>query len=95
MDGPDPLRSNSVPFIIDEFTRHDYEIVCEQPEQCQVLRLTLDQCIPVDGPRKLVIEFSQVVPHQTFMYRAVAADHPLEANTFKFYQLEVVLAPKG
>jgi Peptidase family M23 len=67
MDGPDPLRSNSVPFIIDEFTRHDYEIVCEPPGQCQVLCLKLDQCIPVDGPRKLVIESSQVVPHQTFM----------------------------
>jgi len=28
-------------------------------------------------------------------YRTVAADNPPAENTFKFYQLEVVLAPKG
>jgi hypothetical protein len=67
MDGPDPLRSNSVPFHLDEFTRHEYAIVCEQPGQCQIVCVTPEQCIPIDGPRALVITSSHVVHQQTFM----------------------------
>jgi hypothetical protein len=50
------------------------------------------------------VEWTRLLPEdkrQAFItelldrYRTVAADNPPEKNTFNFYQLEVVLAPKG
>jgi trans-aconitate 2-methyltransferase len=50
------------------------------------------------------VEWTRLLPEdkwQAFItevldrYRTVATDNPQEENTFKFYQLEVVLAPKG
>jgi hypothetical protein len=49
-------------------------------------RVEWTRCLPESGWQASITEFLD-------LYQAVAADGPQEANTFKFYQMEVMLTP--
>ena len=53
---------------------------------CRATTVEWTRCLPESEWQAFITEFLD-------LYQAVAADSPQEANTFKFYQMEVLLTP--